>query len=174
MKNNTNIYDIDNELIRKAGDNHEFTIQEVQEKLKHYRERLEEEQKREDADPRRIASYNTYIRNLSNYLAVKMTQLSNEEIADLIGVNNLKKTTTEEVENALNDTRTGGDTENEIQDSDPTIEEDNRDEKLGNDDTLGRGDSDIQEGRPITQDDLLVERPEINDKMDEYVEFEEA
>ena len=174
MKNNTNIYDIDDELIRKAGDNHEFTIQEVQEKLKHYRERLEEEQQREDADPRRIASYNTYIRNLSNYLAIKISQLSSNEIADLIRVNNLKKTTTEEVEKALNDTKTGGDTENEIQDSDSTVEENNRDEKPGNDDTIGRGDSDIHEERPVTQEDLLVERGEVTDKMDEYVEFEEV
>ena len=174
MKNNTNIYDIDNELIRKAGDNHEFTIQEVQEKLKHYRERLEEEQKREDADPRRIASYNTYIRNLYNYLALKISQLSTTELTDLIGVNNLKKTTTEEVDKALNDTRAEGNTEQDIRESDPTVGESNTDEKPGNDDTVGQCDSDIQEGRSITQDDLLSERPEVTTNMDEYVEFEEA
>lgn len=30
MKNETNIYDIDGNIIRKAGDNHKFTLSEVE------------------------------------------------------------------------------------------------------------------------------------------------
>lgn len=36
MKNNTNIYDIDGEIIRQAGDNHQFSIDEAKEKIQHY------------------------------------------------------------------------------------------------------------------------------------------
>ena len=173
MKNETNIYDIDGKLIRKAGDNHEFTIQEVQEKLKYYREKLEEEQKSETPDKTRIATYNTYINNLANYVAFKMTQLSNDELADLIGVNNLKKTSKEEVNKALDDTTADTRAENEVSEPENTSDECKTDEKPGNDDTIGRNDGDVQEERPITQSDLLVERDNVNTVMDEYIEVNE-
>lgn len=41
MKNNTNIYDVDGEIIRAAGDNHRFTIEEAQSKIKYYREKID-------------------------------------------------------------------------------------------------------------------------------------
>jgi hypothetical protein len=36
MKNNSNIYDIDGNIIRPAEDNHRFTIDEAKEKVQFY------------------------------------------------------------------------------------------------------------------------------------------
>ena len=63
MKNNTNIYDIDGELIRKAGDNHEFTIDEAKEKIENYKKKLENL----DKDDSKASIYKTYIDNLQRY-----------------------------------------------------------------------------------------------------------
>lgn len=98
MKNNTNIYDIDGEIIRKVGDNHEFTIQEVQEKVKYYNDKLKDEK-----DDKKAAAYRTYIVNLTNYAAYLMSRMSKTELADLISATAPKKTSSEEIEKALED-----------------------------------------------------------------------
>lgn len=71
MNNTTNIYDIDNDLIRAAGDNHELTIEEAQERIKHYIEKLKS-LSIEDTDYKLKANmYNQYIDNLANYIIRK-------------------------------------------------------------------------------------------------------
>ena len=174
MKTETNIYDIDGEIIRKQGDNHEFTLQEVQEKIKYYREKLEAEQSSETPNKHKISTYNDYINNLTNYASFKISKLSPDEIADLIGTNNLKKTSTEEVDRALNDTETDTNTENEIPESTPTSGESDTNKEPGNDETVGRELSDIHEERSVSQSDLLVERDNVSDNMDEYVDYIEV
>lgn len=175
MKNETNIYDIDGDIIRQAGDNHEFTIPEIQEKLKNYREKLENEQKSDNPDKHKIAVYNDYINNLANYLAFKASQLNSDELLDLIGTNNLKKTSEEDIQKALNDDTTAAEsTTDEVQGEHPTDPGDNTNEESRNDEIIGRDDSNIQEERPLTQSDLLVERDNVTTNMDEYVEFEEV
>lgn len=67
MNNITNIYDIDGELIREAGDNHEMTIEEAQEQLKKYEEKVKELSENEP-DSSKIAVYNDYIKNLASYI----------------------------------------------------------------------------------------------------------
>lgn len=67
MNNTTNIYDIDNELIRAAGDNHEMTIEEAQERLKMYEEKVKQLSENEP-DSSKIAVYNDYIKNLAGYI----------------------------------------------------------------------------------------------------------
>lgn len=173
MKTETNIYDINGEIIRQAGDNHEFTISEAQERLQHYRKLLDAEKLAEEPDKKKIDTYNIYINNLANYVAYKMTQLSSDELAELIGVNNLKKTDAEEINKALNDTETIADTANEVPEKSTTDNtESNTDEKPGDDETIGRELSDIPEERPITQDDLLVERDDVKTVMDEVIEVD--
>lgn len=65
MNNVTNIYDIDGELIRTAGDNHEMTIDEAKEQLKKYEEKVKE---LTETDPNnsKIVIYNNYIKNLAS------------------------------------------------------------------------------------------------------------
>lgn len=67
MNNVTNIYDIDGELIRTAGDNHEMTIDEAKEQLKKYEEKVKE---LTETDPNnsKIIIYNNYIKNLASYI----------------------------------------------------------------------------------------------------------
>lgn len=174
MKTETNIYDINGEIIRQAGDNHEFTISEAQERLQHYRKLLDAEKLAEEPDKKKIDTYNIYINNLANYVAYKMTQLSGDELAELIGVNNLKKTDAEEVSKALNDTETITDTTNEIPNGSTTDNtESNTDKESGDDETIGRELSDVSEERSITQDDLLVERNNVTTVMDEVIEVDE-
>lgn len=173
MKTETNIYDINGEIIRQAGDNHEFTISEAQERLQHYRKLLDAEKLAEEPDKKKIDTYNIYINNLANYVAYKMTQLSGDELAELIGVNNLKKTDTEDINKALNDTETTTDTTNEVPDGQITEDtESNTDEESRDAETVGRELSDVSEKRPLTQDDLLVERDNVITNMDEIIEVD--
>ena len=174
MKTETNIFDINGEIIRQAGDNHEFTVSEAQERLQHYRKLLDAEKLAEEPDKKKVDTYNIYIKNLANYIAYKMTQLSGDELAELIGVNNLKKTDTEDINKALNDTETTTDTTNEVPNGQVTEDtEDNTDEESGDAETVGRELSDVSEKRPITQDDLLVERDDVTTVMDEIIEVDE-
>ena len=75
MNNVTNIYDIDGELIRTAGDNHEMTIDEAKEQLKKYEEKVKE---LTETDPNnsKIVIYNNYIKNLANYILTLYTKQS--------------------------------------------------------------------------------------------------
>lgn len=170
MKNNTNIYDIDGELIRKAGDNHEFTIEEVQERLRHYREKLEDP----NTDDKKAAVYRNYMTNLSNYAALLMSKMDKDDIINLFNKNNVATTNKEDIIKALNDTDTGRNTEDEVSRTTTDDTESNTDEECGDATPIERGCSDVPEGLPITQDDLLVERRTVNDNMDEYVDFKES
>lgn len=73
MNNVTNIYDIDGELIRTAGDNHEMTIDEAKEQLKKYEEKVKE---LTETDPNnsKIVIYNNYIKNLASYILTLYTK----------------------------------------------------------------------------------------------------
>lgn len=75
MNNVTNIYDIDGELIRTAGDNHEMTIDEAKEQLKKYEEKVKE---LTETDPNnsKIIIYNNYIKNLASYILTLYTKQS--------------------------------------------------------------------------------------------------
>ena len=174
MKTETNIYDIDGKIIRKFGDNHEFTLQEAQDKLKYYKDKLEEENKASSPDKKKIAAYNDYINNLANYVAFQASKLTGEELLDLIGTNNLKKTDTKDINKALNDAEADTNTENKIPEPTPASGEDNTNEEPGDDKAIGREYSDIHEKRSVSQSDLLVERDDVSDNMDEYVDYIEV
>lgn len=81
MNNKTNIYDIDGEVIREVGDNHKFTIEEAQEKLKKYQDKLTE---LDEKDPK-YSVYLNYINNLKMYLMGLYASMSTEELKGLIG-----------------------------------------------------------------------------------------
>ena len=180
MNNSTNIYDVDNQIIRKAGDNHTWTVEEVKNKLEYYRNKLKDLAE----DDKKAVIYATYMRNLSNYLLVLYSKMTPEQLNAEIEL--AKKVTTEEqVKKAMEELKNSVETEeNEgLREANTTTEiqggtntEDNKsnnDEELGNDQVVGREHSNISEERPVTQDDLLVEREVTPDNMDEYVVFEE-
>lgn len=64
MTTDSNIYDIDGEIIRKAGDVEQMRIESAQKKIDSYKEKLKE---LDPKDPK-VSIYNTYIRNLQSYI----------------------------------------------------------------------------------------------------------
>ena len=92
-KPKTNIYDIDGKLIRKAGDNHQFTIEEAQERIKYYVELLKALNKEDKDYALKAATYNKYIDNLVSYTIrkklheVKFTKEEPKVDAELPDVN---------------------------------------------------------------------------------------
>lgn len=99
MKNETNIYDIDGELIRAAGDNHKITVEEAQEMMEKYRQKLQET----DKDDKKAVAYATYMRNLSNYILAQYAAMSPEEFTARLQANAATTTDENTVENALNE-----------------------------------------------------------------------
>lgn len=107
MKNNTNIYDIDGDLIRPAGDTHKMTIEEAQKRMEHYRKKLSEIK---ETDKKAIY-YATYMRNLSNYLMQQYMSMPQDKLQQLIDKHNTEESIKkameelqEEVDNTPSDT----------------------------------------------------------------------
>lgn len=99
MKNNTNIYDIDGELIRAAGDNHKISIEEARERAHKYKELFDN---LPENDPKR-AVYMSYMRNLTGYIMGLYSKMSPEELQAQIKAQATQKATEEEIEKALNE-----------------------------------------------------------------------
>ena len=72
MKNDTNIYDIDGNIIRKAGDTHKFTIEEVEQMVDDMTEKVQQNPENE--------VYKVYLNNLHKYLGEMYRNMSPEEI----------------------------------------------------------------------------------------------
>ena len=101
MKNNTNIYDVDGDLIRAANDNHQMTIEEAQERVKMYNEKLKEIG---ENDPK-SAVYINYIQNLTRYIFNLYSKMTPKEISERI--ERIESETTEEdVKKALEELKT--------------------------------------------------------------------
>ena len=64
MTTDSNIYDIDGEILREAGDTEELSIKKKQKRVTSYQEKLK------NLDPKdpKVSIYNTYIRNLQSYI----------------------------------------------------------------------------------------------------------
>lgn len=156
MKNNSNIYDIDGELIRAIDDNHEITVQEAQEKIDFYKNKLEQLTK---DDPKK-AVYETYIANLNRYIVGLYSKMTPDELNSELNRQKIQQDTDKQVEKAINELK------KEIENEKDTEAEEHP--------ATGSEDSDTEEaGR--TQEDLLTDgggRPET--VMDEYVDFEEV
>lgn len=162
MKNNTNIYDIDNELIREAGDFHKWTLEETQEKLKKYNEKIEELEKNDPKSPK-LAAYRTYILNLNRYIWSLYSNMTPTQLKDMLKAQETKENVEEQVKNAINELKK--EVENETEEEDET---DSSTEQEQQPDT-------VQETSGTTQESLLTDgegRPET--VMDEYVDFEEV
>lgn len=67
MKNDSNIYDIDGEILRESGNTEELTLEEAQKRLDSYQKKLNELAEKEPNSPK-LSVYNTYIKNLQSYI----------------------------------------------------------------------------------------------------------
>lgn len=174
MKNDTNIYDIDGEILRKAGDNEKMTLEEAENRIKKYKEKLEE---LDENDPK-AAIYTDYIKNLNGYIIQLYSTTNKQDFIDKINKISQEeqvKKALEDLENDIeNDGKTEGNTNNEIQGQTPGDNSSNADKELGNDEAIERSNSDVYEEGPKAQSDLLVERESVNTVMDEYVPYEEV
>lgn len=176
MNNNSNIYDIDGNIIRKADDNHKWTVDEVKEKIEYYRKKLQDLAE----DDKKAVIYTTYMRNLSNYLFVLYSQMPAEQLqaeinaAKALSTDEQVKKAMEELSNSLEDDGTTAEgTTDEVPNEPTTDNESTTNEEPGDVTPIDGGDSDIHEERPLSQSDLLVERdlnPEDLTVMDEYIE----
>lgn len=184
MKNNTNIYDIDGEIIRQAGDNHHFSIDEAKEKIQYYQEKikeLSEKEEKTEEDLKKLTIYQDYCKNLMNYEWSELMKMDKNTFTNYLSTNLTNKvgeTKEEDINKALNevknDIETGENTEDEIPRPTSDNNESIRNEESGDDKAVERNVSDIHEERPITQDSLLVDRDGIVNNMDEYVEYKEV
>lgn len=173
MNNNSNIYDIDGELIRSANDPHKWTVEEVKTKIEYYRKKLQDLAE----DDKKAVIYATYMRNLSNYLFVLYSQMSAEQLNAEIQAAK-QATTDEQIRKAMqeladevnNDGKTAENTTDEVRGESPTDNEGTTNEELRDATPIDGGNSDIHEERPLSQGDLLVEREGVNTVMDEYIE----
>jgi len=173
MNNNSNIYDIDGELIRSVDDSHKWTVEEVKNKIEYYRKKLQELAE----DDKKAILYTTYMRNLSNYLFVLYSQMPAEQLnaeiqaAKALSTNEQVKKAMEELQKDVdNDGKTAENTTDEVPDEPTSDNESTTDEEPGDATPIDGGNSDIHEERPLSQSDLLVERDGVNTVMDEYVE----
>jgi len=173
MNNNSNIYDVDGEIIRKYNDDHKWTVEEVKNKIEYYRNKLQNLAE----DDKKAILYTTYMRNLSNYLFVLYSQMPAEQLqaeidaAKAVTSDEQVRKAMEELANEVNnDENTAESTTNEVPNEPTPDNEGTTDEEPGDVTPIDGGNSDIHEERPLSQSDLLVERNGVNTVMDEYIE----
>lgn len=73
MNNYTNIYDIDGNIIRKAGDNHKFTVEEVEKLVDDLTAKVQEHPENE--------TYKVYLNNANRWLYNMYQNMSTKDIA---------------------------------------------------------------------------------------------
>ena len=95
MKNKSNIYDIDGELLRHIDDTSELSVEEAKKRIEKYKNKLEELEKTPE-NKKKIDAYSTYIRNLSSYIF-------NKQLKD-IQLGKIQQNIQDEVTEALKDT----------------------------------------------------------------------
>lgn len=67
MNNNSNIYDIDGQLIRSIDDIGHLTVEEAEKRLNEYQEKIKQLTENQEVSEK-IAVYNTYVKNLQDYI----------------------------------------------------------------------------------------------------------
>ena len=95
MTTNSNIYDIDGELLRSAGDTSDLTIDEAQKRIEKYQKKLNELSEKEPNNPK-LSIYNTYIKNLQSYIF-------NQYILHPELMPRVEQTTQEQIQKAMED-----------------------------------------------------------------------
>ena len=157
MKNYTNIYDIDGNLIRAAGDNHKFTIEEVEQMVDDLTEKVKNNPENE--------VYKVYLDNVNKYLMQMYNTMDRDELMKRLNIvqesiknaqseeSEAEKAQLDEIAEAMNKLKEEYDNESK----DPEMESLREDGNEG-----GMGDTMVEQP---------VEKPTV---MDEYVDFEEV
>lgn len=85
MKNYSNIYDVDGNIIRKAGDNHKFTIEEVEKLVDDLTQKVQENPDNQ--------VYRVYLNNAHKWLYNMYNNMSKEDIAKRLSLiqNNIQE-----------------------------------------------------------------------------------
>ena len=78
MNNYTNIYDVDGNIIRKAGDNHKFTLEEVEKLVDDLTEKV-----RQNPDNQ---VYKVYLNNAQKWLFNMYNSMSTEDLKQRISL----------------------------------------------------------------------------------------
>lgn len=99
MKNYTNIYDIDGNIIRAAGDNHKITLEEAQKMIDSYKEKLQNCDKN---DPK-TSVYRTYITNLTHYVVKQYENIPYDKLVEMFASKPKETPLNEQINNAMND-----------------------------------------------------------------------
>lgn len=99
MNTITNIYDIDGEIIRKAGDNHKFTVEEASNKIEYYRKKLEEVG---ENSPKAVY-YATYMRNLSQYIMTLYSKMTPKELSEMVEKAKKQENLNQQIKDALDE-----------------------------------------------------------------------
>ena len=95
MTTNSNIYDIDGELLRSIDDTSDLTIDEAQKRIEKYQKKLNELSEKEPNNPK-LSIYNTYIKNLQSYIF-------NQYILHPELMPKVEQTTQEQIQKAMED-----------------------------------------------------------------------
>lgn len=95
MTTNSNIYDIDGELLRSIDDTSDLTIDEAQKRIEKYQKKLNELSEKEPNNPK-LSIYNTYIKNLQSYIF-------NQYILHPELMPRVEQTTQEQIQKAMED-----------------------------------------------------------------------
>ena len=95
MKNDSNIYDIDGEILRESGNTEELSLEEAQKRLDSYQKKLNELAEKEP-NSQKLSVYNTYIKNLQSYIF--NYYLLHPEL-----MQQFSKTTQDEIQKAMED-----------------------------------------------------------------------
>lgn len=95
MTTNSNIYDIDGELLRSIDDTSDLTIDEAQKRIEQYQKKLNELSEKEPNNPK-LSIYNTYIKNLQSYIF-------NQYILHPELMPKVEQTTQEQIQKAMED-----------------------------------------------------------------------
>lgn len=95
MTINSNIYDIDGELLRSVDDTSSLTIEEAQKRIKKYQDKLNELSEKEP-NSQKLSIYNTYIKNLQIYIF-------NQYILHPELIPSVETTTREQIQNAIDE-----------------------------------------------------------------------
>lgn len=169
MKDPHNIYDIDGKLLYDVNNPEELTVESAQKRILEYKEKLD---KCEEGS-HEYGVYSTYIVNLERYIINKY--INNPEL-----YNNLKERVEARTDDAIikalnelneeNDGDAARNIESEIQRKLSGDSESDADKESGDDISVERTDSDIQEAGSGSQSSVLDEQT----VMDEYVNFEEV
>lgn len=80
MKNYTNIYDIDGNIIRKAGDNHKFTVEEIEKLVDDLTEKVKNNPDNE--------VYKVYLSNATKWLYNMYNNMKQEDVLSRLSMIN--------------------------------------------------------------------------------------